>query len=290
MRRSLALLAFVLALAVLVVGVVAVWTGPHINLPISIAGLRNGGPWIALRPAGPVHRGGGSASVTGVREVVVLAPTVGNVQVSTGGTRARWHWTASGPAAGVFAEQVADGVLTLTFRPSTKFSWTLGVNPDALKVELPPGLPTRLEVSVGNGRITGTYASVNADVSVGDLDVQDFRGALTGHVDVGTLVAAPLAVAGPLDLSTDTGSLTFSGDPGRASSFTVDTGTLTLQVRPSARLRVRARVDEGSLSSASTASATAATASSTAPSAADRAAASTASTTPVRSALHPSRE
>lgn len=249
MRRSIGIVAFVLALAVLAsaffalrqgVGALSAWnvfTHLHRSIGIDIA-------------QGPVHHGRGSRSAQGLDEIVVEVPTAGAVDISTAPTDAvSWQWTATGRTAGIMEATRAGSVLTLAFSPAIPVQLNLGAWQDRLQVTLPENLAAHVAVTTGTARATGAYRSLSATVTTGALDVNAFRGQLSGEVVTGSLTAKAIQAKGALDLQVGTGSLTFAGDPGLNANFAVQTGPLSLGLSPHGRLAVRASAHLGPLSS-----------------------------------------
>ena len=247
MRRPIGIAAFVLAFAVLVALVLALRQGIDIQFPWS---LIRSGTFVSLTGHDHLHHGHGSLDAKDIREVVVQAPSVGMVQLATASTPSvSWQWSASGPKQGVLAESETGGVLTLTYTPAQPAELNLGSLMDSLQVTLPPGLAANVSVATGTAKVSGTYRGLTASVTTGALSVLDFHGRLSASVDTGPLNITALQVTGPLTAQVGTGPLTFSGDPGLRSSFSVGTGPLTLHLSPRGSLAVRAGAHLGPLSS-----------------------------------------
>jgi len=246
-RRPIGIAAFVLALATLVILLLALRQGISLRFPRTV--ILNW-PRIAAGQPGHVYRGSGSLSAKGVREVVVQAPTVGDVQLTAApASDVSWQWSATGPRHGVLQSSVEGGVLTLTFTPATPLQWTFGGMPDKLQVRLPSGLDASVSVTTGASDIAGSYRSLTADVTTGALRLHDFKGQLTADVVTGLVNAQVLRCDGPLSVQVGTGSLTYQGDPGLSSSFTVGTGTASLAIAPRGTLRVQATAHMGVMNS-----------------------------------------
>lgn len=245
MRRTIGIAAFVLALTVLAVLLLALRQGVRISLP-AISSWRH----VTFGAPGSLYHGAGSAPAQGIRQVSVQAPTVGSVQVTTSpGSRVTWHWTVARAHQGVMSSAVAGGVLTLTFAPPASVQWNIGAMPDVLNVNVPPGLTANVSVTTGGATLSGTYRAVTANVTTGPLSIRDFRGRLSGGVVTGPLNAQAIEAEGPLRLEVGTGPLNFSGDPGLDSSFSVGTGPLNLALSPRGSLAVEAAAHLGPMNS-----------------------------------------
>ncbi len=247
MRRPIGIAAFVLALATLLVLFLALRQGISLSFPRTV--ILNW-PRVAVSAPGHLRRGAGSLAAKGIREVVVQAPSVGDVQLTAAPASAvSWQWSATGPRHGVLQTNVEGGVLTLTFTPETPLQWTFGGLPDKLQVRLPSGLDANVSVTTGSSDITGGFRSLNADVTTGALRLHDFTGRLTANVVTGLVSAQVVRCVGPLNVQVGTGSLTYQGDPGLNSSFTVGTGTASLAIAPRGTLRVQAAAHMGVMNS-----------------------------------------
>ncbi len=245
MRRTIGIAAFVLALTVLAVLLLALRQGIRINLP-AISDWRH----ITFSAPGPQSHGAGSAPARGVQKVSVQVPNVGDVNITTSpGSRVTWHWSVAGAHQGAMRSDLSGGVLTLTFAPPAPVQWNLGSMPDVLNVNLPPDQTVQLSVATGGATISGTYRAVTANVNTGPLTIRDFRGRLSGDVVTGPLNAQAIEAEGPLRLEVGTGPLNFSGDPGLDSSFSVGTGPLNLALSPRGSLAVEAAAHLGPMNS-----------------------------------------
>lgn len=197
--------------------------------------------------SGELHSGSRTSSAAGITGVVVSAD-LGRVQVHTGAHEIRAQWRTTSGSAHPLNVRVTGQTLYLRFANGSVPFWSAAhVRKVFLNIEIPAGLRLDLRVGVGEASVAGVYTKASAVVATGDLNISEFMGGLSGDVQVGQLTVRSAKVEGLLHLKDNTGSISFTGDPGTGGVVQSGVGSIKLHMGPKGRLKVRAQVGVGDI-------------------------------------------
>jgi len=236
-------IAAVAILAAIAVGITAVWSVADSISTWSFAPVLSGLK-LSRQPVRTTRK------VLAVRNPrsVVIASTFGDVDVTTAKV-ARLHlsWSVPGRPHTALAIRQSPGYVELDFTPPDTAVMT--GDEDVLDVTLPAGLAVRVDTDSGDVYSRGQYGELRATSDSGDLHVTDFRGVLSANTDSGDLDVQDAVADGQLTLASDSGDVSFSGDPGLAAGVETDSGDVDMAIRPGGRLQLQVQVDSGGVSS-----------------------------------------